>query len=255
MWKWLKPREVVETRTRDDLAGGAIIRVMETTRRIDRGAVPKLPEFVVAVDVETTGLHSHDRIVSLGAIWLPTAPLAEGSFNVSYIHLIFDPGRKSHPKAEEVHGYDDWVLRHQEPFEKYADYIRKFIYAGEVVIAHNADFDLSFINREMENAGKAARINRPIYCTMQGYRASGRGGSAGLASVCADIGLARAGHRHGALEDAWMSLMVYLWLNGYEHCKPFTACGQHLELFNLLPVPPRPEGALPRRHRKRAAGT
>ena len=66
----------------------------------------RLPASVVFVDVETTGLHSIDKVVSLGAIWLPIHALIEGSFNISYLHLIFDPGRKSHPKAEEVHGHE-----------------------------------------------------------------------------------------------------------------------------------------------------
>lgn len=209
-----------------------------------------LPESIVAVDVETTGLHSRDRIVSLGAIWLPTAPLAEGSFNISYLHLIFDPGLKSHPRAEEVHGHDDWLLRHQEPFSTYADAIRRFIHAGDLIVAHNAEFDLEFINREMGLAGKAARFKRPVYCTMRSYQNAGHSGSAALTSVCANIGLARLGQRHGALEDAWIALMVYLWLQGCPHRKPFVEAAQHLDIFNLLPCPPRPDGALPRRKSK-----
>src|ERR1043166_6592543 len=125
-----------------------------------------LPESVVAVDVETTGIHSNDRIVSLGAVWLPTAALSEPSFPVSYIHLIFDPLRKSHPEAEAVHGHADWLLRHQEPFWNYARAVRRFLYSGKILVAHNAAFDLEFINREMVLAGEAERISRPSFCTM-----------------------------------------------------------------------------------------
>ena len=252
MWDWLKPREIVETRTRDDLVGATIVRVTETTTRIGRGPAPKLPDFVVAVDVETTGVAPDDRIVSLGAIWLATASLAEGCFPVSYIHLVFDPGKKSHPKAAQIHGFDDWTLRHQEPFASYAARIREFLHAGDVIVAHNADFDLGFINRELAIAGQPP-IAKPICCTIEGYRALGLNGSASLSSVCFEMGLHRKGTIHGALEDAWLALMVYLWLHGYEHCKPFSACGQHLELFNLRPAPPRPERALPRRKRKNEA--
>ncbi|HEY4981467.1 MAG TPA: exonuclease domain-containing protein [Pseudolabrys sp.] len=207
----------------------------------------------MAVDVETTGLHSTDRIVSIGAIWLPTACLSEPSFPISYIHLIFDPGRTSHPKAEEVHGFDDWTLRHQEPFGLYAERIRRFLQSGNLIIAHNAEFDIGFINRELATAGQPT-LDKPICCTTEGYRAADLGASASLKSVCATMGLRRQGKVHGALEDAWLALMAYLWLHDYEHCKPFIACGQHLELFNLLPAPPRPEGALPRRSRKHSAG-
>jgi len=65
------------------------------------------PASVLFVDIETTGLHGVDRIVSLGAIRLPTFEMLTGILQFDQIHLIFDPGRKSHPKAEEVHGYDD----------------------------------------------------------------------------------------------------------------------------------------------------
>jgi DNA polymerase-3 subunit epsilon len=252
VWDWLKPREIVETRTRDDLAGDAIIRVTQTTRRIGHGPVPKLPNFVVAVDVETTGLHSNDRVVSLGAIWFATACLPEDCFPVSYIHLIFDPGKKSHPKAEQVHGFDDWTLRHQEPFADYATRIRDFLQAGDAIVAHNAEFDMGFIDRELVTAGQRP-VDKPIYCTMEGYRTMGCGGSASLKSVCFEMGLQRLGAVHGALEDAWLALMVYLWLHGYEHYKPFNACGPYVEAFNLRPAPPRPEGAPPRRRSKRGS--
>jgi DNA polymerase III epsilon subunit-like protein len=43
-----------------------------------------LPATIAAVDVETTGLTSEDRIVSIGAFWLSTAALRDGSFPVSY---------------------------------------------------------------------------------------------------------------------------------------------------------------------------
>jgi hypothetical protein len=68
------------------------------------------PASVLFVDIETTGLHGADRIVSLGAIRLPTFEMLTGILQFDQIHSIFDPGRNSHPKAEEVHGYDDWIL-------------------------------------------------------------------------------------------------------------------------------------------------
>jgi DNA polymerase III subunit epsilon len=210
-----------------------------------------LPTSVVAVDVETTGLHSRDRIVTLGAIHLPTAPLAEGLFEARCLHLVFDPGRKSHPEAAFVHGYDDWTLRHQQPFAEHADTIRHFIYSGDLILAHNVSFDLRFINDEMVRAGKAARFNRPIYCTMNGYRDRFGHGSAALGSVCAQIGLARAESRHGALEDAWMALMIYLWLHGCPYRAPFNLPAESRGPVNLLPCPPRPEGRLPRRKSKK----
>ena len=57
-------------------------------------------------------------------------------------------------------------------------------------------------------------LTQPIYCTMKGYRALELGGSASLSAVCRHIKLARAGDLHGAIEDAWLAMQIYLWLHG-----------------------------------------
>jgi hypothetical protein len=49
---------------------------------------------------------------------------------------------------------------------------------------------------------------------MKGYRALELGGSASLSAVCRRIKLARAGDLHGAIEDAWLAMQIYLWLHG-----------------------------------------
>jgi hypothetical protein len=104
-----------------------------------------IPERVIFLDVETTGLSEEDRVVSFGAIGLSLAPFITGTFHAEICHLIFDPGRRSHPKAEETHGFDDWTLRHQEPFAEYAEKLREFISSANLIVAHNAEFDLSFM--------------------------------------------------------------------------------------------------------------
>ena len=91
--------------------------------------------------------------------------------------------------------------------------VRRFLTSHELLVAHNAAFDLRFINREMRLAGLPA-LTRPVYCTMKGYRALGLGGSASLSAVCRHIKLARAGDLHDAIEDAWLAMQIYLWLHG-----------------------------------------
>ena len=78
----------------------------------------KLPASIVSVDVETTGLHSHDRIVTFAAWRVATVMLSGDVLDAKCLHIIVDPGKKSHAKAEEVHGYSDWTLRYQQPFER-----------------------------------------------------------------------------------------------------------------------------------------
>ena len=170
------------------------------------------PASVLFVDVETTGLRGADRIVSLGAIRLPTFEMLTGVLQFDQIHLIFDPGRKSHPKAEEVHGYDDWILRHQQPFSDYAAPLFDFISSAGLVVAHNAEFDESFLAREFDAAGLQMPLMQSC-CTMQAYRGWGLGGSASLSAICSRLAIGQRGQRHDALQDAWLAMQVYLWLH------------------------------------------
>ncbi|TGD97096.1 3'-5' exonuclease [Methylobacterium nonmethylotrophicum] len=202
-----------------------------------------LPARLVAVDVETTGLAETDRVVSFGAVALATASLATGRPEIACHHLIFDPGRPSHPRAEAVHGYDDWLLRHQDPAGRHAGAVADLLAGADLVVAHNAAFDLGFLNREFAAAGLAPVLPK-VYCTMESYRRRGEKGRAALDAVCRRIGIARAGARHGALEDAWLALRAYLWLQA---C-PVAVKRPPLQApANLRPAPPRPEGPLPPR--------
>jgi DNA polymerase-3 subunit epsilon len=202
-----------------------------------------LPPRLVALDVETTGLAETDRVVSFGAVVLTTASLAAGRPEIACHHLIFDPGRPSHPMAEAVHGYDDWLLRHQDPAGRHAGALSDLLAGADLLVAHNAAFDLGFVNRELRQAGLGP-IATKAYCTMEAYRRRGEKGRAALDAVCRRIGLSRVGARHGALEDAWLALRAYLWLQA---CPVAVARPGLAAPTNLRPAPPRPEGPLPPR--------
>ena len=172
-----------------------------------------LPASVVFCDVETTGLGSDDRIVSFGGIGMISGDLAKGRADLEYLYLVFDPGRANRCAAERIHGFSNSDLRRQDPFSVHAADVRRFLTAYELLVAHDAAFDIRFINREMRLAGLPA-LNRPVYCTMKGYRALDLGGSAALSAVCHHIKLARASDLHDAIEDAWLAMQIYLWLHG-----------------------------------------
>lgn len=164
-------------------------------------------------DVETTGLSSEDRVVSLGIIHVDdVSSFRTGLTTASATHLIFNPGRKSHPRARSVHGYSDAVLALQEPFSKHAPDLRGYFEHAGLAVAHNASFDRRFILKEFELTGRA--LHGPeFFCTMLEYRRQNEGRS-GLDAVLQHIGMPpRTGH-HGALADAWYAMAVYRWLHG-----------------------------------------
>jgi DNA polymerase-3 subunit epsilon len=124
-----------------------------------------------------------------------------------------DPGMRNHRDAERIHGLSDSTLRLQNPFAVHAADVWRFLPSYERLVAHNAAFDLRFINREMKLSGLPA-LTRPVYCTMKGYRALALGGSASLSAVCRQIKLARSGDLHDAIEVAWLTMQIYLSLHG-----------------------------------------
>jgi DNA polymerase-3 subunit epsilon len=152
------------------------------------------------------------------------------------MHYIVNPGRLCHRKAAAVHGYSDWLLCHQQPFSDVVDNIVGLIEKADLVVAHNIAFDISFINAELKAASPAV-IAKPSFCTMQAYRRVAPGRSARLDDVAAEIGLSRAGSRHGALEDAWLVMMVYFNLHKCPYRAPFSVISNS-ELQNLRPAPP-----------------
>ena len=172
-----------------------------------------LPASVAFCDVETTGLGNHDRIVSFGGIGMTSRNLSKGRPDLEYVYLVFNPGRGNGRVAEQIHGFSNSTLRLQDPFAVHAADVRCFLTSYELLVAHNAAFDLRFINHEMRLSGLTA-VTRPVYCTMNGYRALKLGGSASLTAVCRHIKVARAGDLHAAIEDAWLAMQIYLWLQG-----------------------------------------
>ena len=68
------------------------------------------------------------------------------------------------------------------------------------------------------------------------------------------IGLARGGEKHGALEDAWLALMAYFWLQNVDtrHIQSFARAnerGAPTTPTNFKLPPPLPDGPIPRRRR------
>ncbi|MGE0725311.1 MAG: exonuclease domain-containing protein [Alphaproteobacteria bacterium] len=195
------------------------------------------------VDVETTGVERYARIVSIGLVML------DPSFRtVRTVYLVFDPRKDSHPEAAAIHGWDDWETRFQDLFVDHAETIHAFLAEADLVVAHNAEFDLHYIERELDKVGLSWPVRRSA-CTMQMARDRWPGGSAKLDACLRRIGLSRASQRHGALEDAALTMSLFLNLVGMD--KPLTVDVSAIRPANYRPPPPRPEGPLPRRTPKK----
>ena len=159
----------------------------------------------MVLDTETTGTAGADRIVSLAAIPLDAGLRPSGPA----LHLVFNPGRPSHPIALRVHGLADAFLARQPSFAGHADQVRAALH-GRVLVAHNLAFDLRMLAQEFARLGLPAPGGRGgRYCTMTEFRARHAGQPAKLDLVLRHLGLpARAGAAHGAFEDAALAMHV-----------------------------------------------
>ena len=104
----------------------------------------------VVLYTETTGISVKDghRIVEIGCIELDNLIPTKNKF-----HCYLNPERKVSEKALEVHGYSDEFLVTQKKFLEVVDKFLEFIKDKRLII-HNAEFDLSHLNNELNILGK-----------------------------------------------------------------------------------------------------
>lgn len=199
---------------------------------------------IIVVDTETTGVQPFDRLVSLAAI-----RIENGEINLNRaLHLLFDPRKDSHPQAAAVHGFDDWTLRHQDLFASLAPGIRLWLGWADLLVMHNAAFDMRYLAREIRKAGQPP-LTAPTFCTMTWARENAM---PQRLDACASrlIGVDRTGEHHSALQDALLTAAILLNIEGRSCRLPDLAMLPGLPK-NYRTPPPRPDGELPRRAAKR----
>jgi DNA polymerase-3 subunit epsilon len=165
----------------------------------------------IIFDTETTGLENQaDRIIEIGCIEL------ENQFPTGRtLHLFINPdGRKVHPDALAVHGITDAFLADKPLFADVAEEIVSF-FEGARYVAHNASFDIGFINAEYQRLGIPAVAPDMVIDTLSLARRRHPMGPNSLDALCRRYGIDNS-HRtkHGALLDAELLTDVYIEMLG-----------------------------------------
>ncbi|UPA24417.1 DNA polymerase III subunit epsilon [Shinella oryzae] len=165
----------------------------------------------IIFDTETTGLDNKlDRIIEIGGVEL------ENHFPTGRtLHIFINPGdRKVHPDALAVHGITDEFLKDKKPFAEVADEITTF-FAGARWVAHNANFDMGFINAEFERLGMPPISMEYVTDTLALARRKHPMGPNSLDALCRRYGIDNS-HRtkHGALLDSELLAEVYIEMIG-----------------------------------------
>lgn len=165
----------------------------------------------IIFDTETTGLDPReDRIIELGAVELVNRFPTGRSFH----HYIDPQGRSVDPEAFAVHGIGSSELQGKPLFQDIAEEFLAFI-EGARLVAHNAGFDLAFVNAELARIGVEAVAQERIVDTLALARRKHPLGPNSLDALCRRYGIDN-GHRakHGALLDSELLSEVYLELVG-----------------------------------------
>tara|TARA_B100000780_G_scaffold53953_1_gene33653 strand:+ start:155 stop:823 length:669 start_codon:yes stop_codon:yes gene_type:complete len=161
----------------------------------------------VILDTETTGLFVRDghRIVEIGCIELNDLIPTQNKF-----HCYLNPERKVSEKALEVHGYTDEFLATQKKFSQVVDEFLNFIDNKRLVI-HNAEFDLSHLNNELELLGKKKLNSENVIDTLALARDKFPGSPISLDALCKRYRVDNSKRtQHTALIDCDLLAKVYI---------------------------------------------
>jgi DNA polymerase-3 subunit epsilon len=165
----------------------------------------------IVFDTETTGLDSRaDRVIEIGGVELVNRFPTGRSF-----HVYINPqGREVNPEALAVHGISNADLADKPIFEAIVEEFMEFI-DGARLVAHNASFDLGFINAEFERCGHPPVEAHRVIDTLAIARRKHPMGPNSLDALCRRYGLDNS-HRtkHGALLDSELLAEVYIELIG-----------------------------------------
>ena len=163
----------------------------------------------IVLDTETTGLSAEngDRIIEIGCVELLARKLTGNNK-----HFYLNPERDSHEDALKVHGISNEFLKDKPKFAVVADELLAYLQGAEIII-HNAPFDVSFLNKELELTGRAplkhcvAKVTDSLVMAKELF--PGKRNS--LDALCDRLEVDNSGRTlHGALLDAELLADVYI---------------------------------------------
>jgi DNA polymerase-3 subunit epsilon len=163
----------------------------------------------IVFDTETSGFGVEEhRIIEIGCVELlnrlPTGVV---------FHTYLNPEREIDFGAVKVHGITNDKVATAPRFADKADELMAFL-GDTPLVAHNADFDFSFLNMELGRMGLPPLVNEKID-TLAIARKKLPGQRHSLDALCRVYNVDNSGRTyHGALLDAQLLAEVYVELNG-----------------------------------------
>lgn len=165
----------------------------------------------IVFDTETTGFEyaKGHRLIEIGAVELINHMPTGKTY-----HQYINPEREVPEDAVKVHGLTYDFLKDFPIFDKVADQWLEFIGDAKLV-AHNASFDMNFVNYELKQLGKPEMSWSNSIDTLEIARNMFPGARCSLDALCKRFEIDNSARSyHGALLDAQLLAEVYLELLG-----------------------------------------
>ena len=166
----------------------------------------------IIFDTETTGFDpaTGDRVVEIGCVEMVNQVLTGEIF-----HVYINPERDMPRSAFEVHGLSSDFLMEKPKFAEIAEDFMRFVGEDSQLVAHNASFDMKFINAELSLLSHPAYPSARVVDTLMLARRKHPMGPNSLDALCGRYGIDNSKReKHGALLDAELLADVYIELLG-----------------------------------------
>ena len=170
---------------------------------------------LISFDTETTGLDykTGDRVVEIGAVEI----LGRDKSGKEYQTYLNPDGKEMSEGAAEITNISNEQLKKAPKFKEIADEFIEFVKGAELII-HNAEFDVGFINNELNLINHEVNDIRDIcsvYDTLIHARKTFPGQRNNLNALSTRLGISGYDRTyHGALLDAQILADTYLNLTG-----------------------------------------
>ena len=165
----------------------------------------------IILDIETSGLDYKEghRVIEIGCIELNRKEVG------SHFHQYINPLKTLTEENMKIHGITNEFLEDKPLFEDVADDFLSFI-QDSFIIAHNANFDVGFLNHELEKISKPTIDQDRVVDTVVIARNRFPGQQVNLDALVKKLKVNSLIDRefHGALKDAKILTDVYLELQG-----------------------------------------
>lgn len=166
----------------------------------------------IVFDTETTGLDPFqgDRVVEIGCVELINHVPTGRTY-----HQYLNPERSMSEEVVAVHGLTEQFLSDKPKFSEIVDEFLAFIGSDSMLVAHNASFDMKFLNAELSWVGYPPLSYDRVIDTLILARKKFPGSRVNLNELCKRFHIDNSARTvHGALLDSELLADVYLELLG-----------------------------------------